>query len=359
MLLPAGQVGAHTVPSMVAEAEFSPKREMVLLVNLDPRLILTDQPSAVPPVPASWWFEQDEKGRADTLTRAAAYVDAQLKFRVGSTDLHGAWKVQPVDSATVTPVTPSSAEVHLLVEHRGPLPEAQGDFKLTVSRTCAVATLLVNAMAGDEQRQPQLVFPGESSRGFVLPALAAKAEAGSPAPPTGKEAVAKPAPAPAPAPGPTSKLAPGHTLWAHGLFAVAITCVLLGRFWSAVVVLLVFHGSACVAAWMTWQGWLPVQLGGIPRSCWILLGGTALALLLVRRIPPALLVMAALAGFLHGWGPWNLRTWQGAEQSLAGLFQREGLLTLVELAAAGVSVPAMRYVARRFGIPLAFRQPSD
>ena len=352
MLLPVGQVGAHTVPSMVAEAEFTPDRGVVVLVNLDPRLVLTDQPSAVPPVPASWWFEQDEPGRAETLAKAAAYVDAQLQFRVGGTDLRGAWKVQPVDSATVAPVTSSSAEVHLLAEYRGSLPQVPGDFKLTVSKTCAVATLLVNAMAGDEQRQPQLVFPSESSRGFPLPPLVTRAEPGSPAQPTesGTGTGAKPQP------GPPSKLAPGHSLWAHGLFAVAVTCVLLGRFWSAVVVLLVFHGSACAAAWLTWQGWLPVQLGGMPRSCWILLGGTPLALLLVRRIPPALLAMAALAGFLHGWGPWNLRTWQGADQALTDLFQREGMLTLVEIAVAGLAAPVMRFVARRVGIPLNTRQ---
>jgi hypothetical protein len=352
LLLLGAQVGAHTVPSMVAEAEFNPAREVVLLVNLDPRLILTEQPSSVPPVPASWWFGQDEHARTNTLALAAAYVDAQLKFRVGTSEIHGTWKVQPVDGATVTPVTPSSAEVHLLVEHRGPLPEVPGDFKLTVAKSCAVPTLLVNAMAGAEQRQPQAVFPGESSRGFALPALVPKAVTGSSGPLAETGAATKLTPAPAPAPSLFSKWAPGHALWAHGLFAVAVTCVLLGRFWSALVVLLVFHGSACLAAGMTWLGWLPVKLGGMPRSCWILLGGTALALLLVRRIPPALLIMAALAGFLHGWGPWNLRLWQGVEQSCAGLFQREGMLTLVELAMAGLAVPAIRYAVRRLGIPL-------
>jgi hypothetical protein len=78
----------------------------------------------------------------------------------------------------------------------------------------------------------------------------------------------------------------------------------------------------------------------------MMLGGTALALLLVRRIPPALLGMAVLAGFFHGWGPWSLRVWQGAEQPLSGLFQREGLLLLVGLVAVSLTTPCVGYLAR-------------
>lgn len=340
------QAGAHTVPSMVAEAEFSPERQVTLLVNLDPRLFLTDQPTAVPPIPASWWFQQSEGEQAETLKRAAAYVDAQLQFHVGAGELRGDWKVQPVDSATVAPLTPSSAEVHLLAEHQGPLPEVEGDFKMKVAPACAVATLLMNVMAGAEQRQPQLVFPGESSRGFSLPPLGAKATqnpgAPSPAPnaPAGKAGASQDRTTPAT----TGPAAP--SLLAHALFAVAVTGVLLGRFWSVVVVLLVFHLASLAAAWLTWQGWLPVAVGGMPRNAWMMLGGTALALLLVRRIPPALLGMAVLAGFLHGWGPWNLRVWQGAERSLSSLFQWEGLILLVELVAVGVMVPCVRYLKR-------------
>jgi hypothetical protein len=354
LFLLAAQVEAHTVPSMVVEAEFTPEREVVLLVNLDPRLFLSDQPTSLPPVPASWWFQQSETERADTLAKAAAYVDAQLQFRVGGSDFRGTWKVQPVDSTTVAPLAPASGEVHLLAEHRGPLLEMAGDFKLTVARTCGVATLLMNAMAGAEQRQPQLVFPGESSRSFVLPPLAASATKASEGGTSAKPA--PPAPIPASASTNTAGKSPAaaqnppiprHSLMAHGLFAIAITAVLLGRFRNVAVVLVTFHLATLAAAWMTWQGWLPVALGGMPRNCWMLLGGTALALLLVRRIPPALLAMAALAGFLHGWGPWNLRLSQGVEQHLSGLFQREGWLVLVELVAAGLAIPAMRYLARR------------
>jgi hypothetical protein len=342
-LLVLGQkAGAHQVPSMVIEAEFSPERHVTLLVNLDPRLFLTDQPTAMPPIPASWWFQQSAAEQAETLKKTAAYVDVQLQFRLGGSDLKGAWKVQPVDSAAVTPLTPSSAEVHLLAEYRGPLPEVPGDFKMKVSPTCAVPTLLMNAMAGVEQRQPQAVFPGESSRGFALPPLGVNATETQGAPASSASA---PQDNKKPADSKAGLAAP--SLSAHGLFAVAVTCALLGRFWSAVVVLVVFHLASLAAAWLTWQGWLPVALGGIPRNSWMMLGGTALALLLVRRIPPALLGMAALAGFLHGWGPWNLRVWQGVEQPLSSLFQREGLLLLVGLVAVGLTTPCVRYLGRR------------
>jgi hypothetical protein len=352
LFLLAVRAEAHTVPSMVVEAEFTPEREVVLLVNLDPRLFLSDQPTSLPPVPASWWYQKNDAEREEALARAAAYVDAQLQFRVGGSDFRGTWKVQPVDSTTVAPLAPASGEVHLLAEHRGPLPEIAGEFKLTVARTCGVATLLMNAMAGAEQRQPQAVFPGESSRGFALPPLAAAAANAN------ASGTSPPSAPPAPASASTSASAknqaanqsspiPRHSLLAHGLFAIAITAVLLGRFWSVAVVLVMFHLAALAAAWMTWQGWLPVALGGMPRNCWMLLGGTALALLLVRRTPPALLAMAALAGFLHGWGPWSLRLSQGVEQPLSGLFQREGWLVLVELVAAGLAVPAVRYISRR------------
>ncbi|WP_113959908.1 hypothetical protein [Roseimicrobium gellanilyticum] len=349
-LLVLGQkVSAHTVPSMVAEAEFNPEREVTLLVNLDPRLFLTDQPTAMPPIPASWWFQQSEAEQAETLKKAAAYVDTQLQFRIGGSDFRGIWKAQPVDSATVAPLTPSSAEVHLLVEHKGPLPEIAGDFKMTVARTCAVATLLMNAMAGAEQRQPQLVFPGESSRGFALPPTGAKAAAGQGAPSPIAKSVADATPQGTKNGSTAGSLAglPTHSLLAHALFAVAVTSVLLGRSWSAVVVMVVFHLASMAAAWLTWQGWLPVALGGLPRNSWMMLGGTALALLLVRRIPPALLGLAVVAGFLHGWGPWNLRVWQGAEHPLSSLFRREGLLLVVGLVAVGLATPCVRYLATK------------
>lgn len=362
LALLAGRAGAHTVPSMVIEAEFTPERQLVLLVNLDPRLFLTDQPTALPPVPASWWLQQNEPEQAETLKRAAAYVDAQLQFRVGGQDFRGSWKVQPVDSATVAPLSPSSAEVHLLAEHRGSLPEVAGDFKMTVARNCAVATLLVNTMAGAEHRQPQAVFPGESSRGFPLPPLTGTRAAG--------EQATSPAPGPAPATGggaiktkdsaPASRIGRfGPLLLAHALFGIAVTCVLLGRFWSAVVVLGAFHLSALLAAWLTWQGWLPVALGGLPRNSWMMLGGSALAFLLVRRIPPALLGMAILAGFLRGWGPWNLPVWQGSEQPLGALFLREGLLLVVGLAAMGLAVPCVRYLGRRTSLSRYFSAHED
>jgi hypothetical protein len=165
---------AHTVPTVVVEAEFSPQREVVLKVNLDPRLFLSPQPTSLPPVPASWWFDQDETARAQTVAATQRYVDDHLTFHVGNTALAGTWSVQPIDSVSAFPLGEASAEVHLLAERRGPLPAVPGDFKINVAKGCAVPVILLNSLTTDENRRPQSLFPGESSRGFPLPALEAK-----------------------------------------------------------------------------------------------------------------------------------------------------------------------------------------
>jgi hypothetical protein len=166
-----GSVRAHTVPVVVIEAEFSDTRQAVIKVNLDPRLFLTLQPTAVPPVPASWWFDQDEASQQNNRKAAADYVARTFAFTVGATPLAGEWKAEPIDSASAFPLGPASTEVHLLVEHRGALPASAGDFKVAVGKECAVAVILLCSNAGDPERRPQSLFPGESSRGFPLPAL--------------------------------------------------------------------------------------------------------------------------------------------------------------------------------------------
>ena len=165
---------AHTVPTIVIEAEFGPQREAVLKVNLDPRLFLSPQPTSLPPVPASWWFDQNEEARSQTMAAARSYVDDHLAFLVGNTSLTGTWSVQPIDSVSAFPLGEASAEVHLLAERRGPLPAVPGDFKVRVAKACAVPVILLNSLTAEENRRPQSLFPGESSRGFALPALKEK-----------------------------------------------------------------------------------------------------------------------------------------------------------------------------------------
>lgn len=166
-----GVARAHTVPVIVIEAEFTATREAVVKVNLDPRLFLHPVPTSVPAVPASWWFSQDDAAKEKTKQQAVEYVTRTLAFNVGTTALEGEWKVQPIDSVSAFPIAETSTEVHLLAECHRALPSVPGDFKVTIDKKCAVAVILLNSNAGDAERRPQSLFPGETSRGFPLPVL--------------------------------------------------------------------------------------------------------------------------------------------------------------------------------------------
>lgn len=163
---------AHTIPTLVVETEFTAQRTATFKVNLDPRLFLADQPTTLPPVPASWWFDQDEKAQVESRTKAGNYINHTLAFKVGDTLINGAWKTSPIDSASAFPLEAGSAEVHLLAEYTGPLPDSEGPFTLQVSQDCPVGLILVNSLEGLDQRKPQSLFAGETSAGFALPALA-------------------------------------------------------------------------------------------------------------------------------------------------------------------------------------------
>src|SRR4029079_13532107 len=114
----------------------------------------------------------DEASQKDTRKKAAEYVARTFAFSIGTTRLPGDWKVEPIDSASAFPLGQASSEAHLLVEHRGSLPAVAGDFKVAVGKECAVAVILLCSNAGDAERRPQSLFPGEISRAFPLPAPA-------------------------------------------------------------------------------------------------------------------------------------------------------------------------------------------
>ncbi|CAN5915043.1 hypothetical protein BH11VER1_BH11VER1_17720 [soil metagenome] len=162
---------AHTVPTLVVEAEFAAHRTATFRVNLDPRLFLSAQPTSLPPVPASWWFDQDEKAQEESRKKANDAINHLLAFKVGDTRVHGDWKTSPIDSASAFPLEATSAEVHLLAEFTGPIPDSEGPFTLQVSQDCPVGLILVNSLEGIDQRKPQSLFGGETSVGYALPAL--------------------------------------------------------------------------------------------------------------------------------------------------------------------------------------------
>lgn len=161
---------AHTVPTLVVEAEFTAQRTATFKVHLDPRLFLAAEPASLPPVPAAWWFDQDETARMESLKKAGDTINHFLTFKVGDIRLEVDWKTSPIDGASLFALEAPSAEVHLLAEYSGPLPDIEGSFTLQMSQDCPVSLIMVNSLEGTDQRKPQSLFAGETSVGFILPA---------------------------------------------------------------------------------------------------------------------------------------------------------------------------------------------
>lgn len=168
-ILTAVRVQAHPIPTLVVEAIFHPDRACELKVNLDPRLFLHEVPSTLPPIPGSWWRDQSEADRAANQDRARQYLASTLQFFFGPAQTHPSWTVQAIDSTLTTPLSPTSAEVHLLAICRVEPSADARDFKLTLARSAAVPVILLNSELGNPKITPQSVYPGETSRAFPLP----------------------------------------------------------------------------------------------------------------------------------------------------------------------------------------------
>lgn len=160
---------AHQVPSLTVEALFAKDRTYTLRVNLDPRLIISDQPASLPPVPVEWYRDQSADALAATKDKAAAYLAKALsvKFGVGTTGI-GKCEFQPMDGATNMPLSSDSKEIHLLAEAKGNVPEEEDSFSLSLSHDANVSMILMNSFEGTLERRPNVVFPGETSRPFKM-----------------------------------------------------------------------------------------------------------------------------------------------------------------------------------------------
>lgn len=287
LFIAAGLVRGHTVPTITVEAGFGQTREISLTVNLDPRLFLTKQPTSVPPVAASWWLDQDDKARAGNLAAASAYLAKILHFQVGETNFSPSWKITAVDSVSVFPLSAESAEVHLLFEHHGPLPDVPGDFRVTLDDSAPVGLILLNSLDGKAERHPQVIFPGESSRGFKLPA---GRPAAVPPPVSVTEVCYDVVPA--------DRASKRHFAGDHLLLALLLGFVPACRFSFSAVMLLLFSLAHLGAALLVIGKWLPHATSWIEAIVW-----TALAagvLFLWRRRKWCAAPCFAVAGFCHG-----------------------------------------------------------
>jgi hypothetical protein len=338
---------AHTVPTITVEAEFSAGRKVALRVNLDPRLFLSDQPATLPPVPATWWFEQDEKARAGSLASAKTYIEKNIRFRTGESPVEVRWQVVPVDSASAFPLGPNSGGGHLLAEHTGPLPGVAGDFKVTLDERAAVGLILLNSMEGKPERHPQAIFPGESSRGFKLPELTT---AGSlPVP------VAEQAAAPAGRCDGILQLCQAgfrHFAGDHLLVALVLAVVLRGRFFPGAAMLLLFQVLQTAAALAVLGGWAPDAPLWMQAAGWLAL---AAALILAHRNR---LFQAALsfsiAGICHGLNLPHLHL----EPAIgAGVLRDAALTGAAQVAVLALTCTALTLASRRERTDTAGMQP--
>ena len=168
---------AHQVTNMTVEADFAPDGGFEIKVNIDPRVFLSDNPTSLPPVPASWFLDQSEDQRRDTFRQATSHVGRMLKFQLGKEALkEPAIDWQAMDGATSLAVTVDTAETHLLGTLRGAVPEGADRFTLQYAREGQVSLILLTTTPGMTEPKVQVLFAGESSRPVAIPAGRPKTE---------------------------------------------------------------------------------------------------------------------------------------------------------------------------------------
>ncbi len=172
-LLQVPSAQAHQVPNITTEALFRSNGEFALKISLDPRVFLSDQPTSLPPVPAEWFTSQSETEVNETWTAASGYLKRsfELHFDGEVAPLPEA-DFQPMDGATNEPLSPRTAEVHILATLKGRVPETQGEstgFEIAFGPKANTSLILLNSIDGELERRPQVLFPGETSRTFRVP----------------------------------------------------------------------------------------------------------------------------------------------------------------------------------------------
>jgi hypothetical protein len=162
---------AHSVPNLVVELEIKPDRSYELRVNFDPRLFLSDKPTSLPAVAASWWLTQTEAQRAATQQQALDYLHRSYELHWGSAAMPApVYTLQAMNGADSSPLVPDTAEVHLLATLKGQLPAEAKDFVLKLLPAANAALVLLTSRTGDAKAaRPQVIFTGESSRPLALP----------------------------------------------------------------------------------------------------------------------------------------------------------------------------------------------
>lgn len=175
-------VQAHVVPSVTMESEFARDGGYTLRINLDPRVFLSDRPTTLPPVSAEWFLGQTDLQKQATFEKAEAYLKANFSLLFSGRQMAlPAGEFVPLDGATSEPLTPETAETHLLYTAHGQRPPEADKAQIVFGRNANVSLILFSSEEGREEKQTQAVFAGETSPPFKLTVIA------TPMPPDKKE----------------------------------------------------------------------------------------------------------------------------------------------------------------------------
>jgi hypothetical protein len=163
---------AHQVPNMTIEVDFDAQGQFVMKVNIDPRVFLSDQPTLLPPVLASWYLEQSPEQVKATYEKAASYLKATLQPHFGTSAMplpEATW--QAMDGATNLPITAETTEVHLLATIKGSVPSGQRTFALGFGQAAQVSLILLLKNPSLAEPKVMVLFAGETSRPFPVTAV--------------------------------------------------------------------------------------------------------------------------------------------------------------------------------------------
>jgi hypothetical protein len=76
------------------------------------------------------------------------------------------WEFKPIDGATGMAFDDNTAEVHLLATVKTRSPEAAETCSVRLEMPAKAPAVLLNRLDEQDERRPQILFPGETSRPF-------------------------------------------------------------------------------------------------------------------------------------------------------------------------------------------------
>lgn len=162
-------IQAHQVPGMTMEADFTINRRYTLRINLDPRVFLSDQPTTLPPVAASWYRDQTPEQLKKTEQALMEYLRKNLELHFGINKVPiPDFEIVAIDGSTNEPITDDTQEVHLLATVQAEVQDSSRYFTVFLGREAHVSLILINSMEGQDERKPRVIFPGEFSEPFTL-----------------------------------------------------------------------------------------------------------------------------------------------------------------------------------------------